>query len=871
MGTAVLRVQWVGLVSKKFPGSLHPGRHAKWMHPFPGFQRIEEHQSVCMNTFYPLHWKFLSLLCLLFGALTTAGLQAQTPQDPGRSVQVFLTAPAVATQPSSGPLKLEAVAIDPVGGPITQVEFLADGQVIARSDRSGDVFITVIGLKVLHQAVWESPTPGPHVLEARAVQNQKTLATSAPMRVIIGTGTLPPPVDPPVIPIIPPNLPSVDLNALDPMAMESDPKDLITLEFRRTGDVSKPLRVYFKIGGSADWNTDFTVIPGGLKSEPVSDPNLGLWVQSVVIPAGSAVGKLPLAPIPDDKVEGDEVLYLSVIPKPATVNDGPEASDYQPGTNPAARVLIRDSILPTPSDAPMIRIFVDQSVTSEPNPRIRVRPGRIVFQRLDNPAEPVRIRYAVGGSARNGEDFSLLDGDLTLGAGETEAELLIGALEDGLQEPEETVVIKLMDDPSYRLDPSSAWAQVTIFDSTVSTKALLKWVAPSTGERLRIGSECTLKLMAVDPNGSLPTVSFWANGKPIGESQIQFFRAPDPGTPIEHNLVWKIDSEGPIRLEATAVDASGNTVASAAVFILGLPATDPIERSVIPADNAPADGVLSDMEWLIYAKYWRYGVPLPPQATSVPVGHLSRAGFLWRSGGAYRYDASVGSFPLGWIPLEGSAGNSGNAGSLPPLSGLDGILGTNGTPDRSPTSYLLGEWTADSADSMALKIHLGPAANTRCQAVEIFVGRDSVVTAISDDGQFDPKTGILRWGPFLDDTLRGLKASVSRANALEFSGLGSFDGIDQKMVFHALKSIANGPAWMSAPRLTAIPASAQGDVRLVLLGAANGSAMDLEVSEDMVQWRRIGTMLGNGESQLQVDTDAGASTRRFYRVIPRQR
>ena len=822
-----------------------------------------------MNTFYPLHWKFLSLLCLLFGALTTAGLQAQTPQDPGRSVQVFLTAPAVATQPS-GSLKLEAVAIDPLGGPITQVEFLADGQVIARSDRSGELFITVIGLKVLHQAVWESPTPGLHVLEARAVQSQKTLATSAPMRVIIGTGTLPPPVDPPVIPIIPPNLPSVDLNALDPMAMESDPKDLMTLEFRRTGDVSKPLRVYFKIGGSADWNTDFTVIPGGLKSEPVSDPNLGLWVQSVVIPAGSAVGKLPLSPIPDDKVEGDEVLYLAVIPRPATVNDGPEASDYQPGINPAARVLIRDSILPTPSDAPMILILADQPVTSEPNPRIRVRPGRIVFQRTGTPAEPVRIRYAVGGSARNGEDFSLLDGDLTLGAGETEAEVIIGALEDDLKEPEETVVIKLMDDPSYRLDPSSAWAQVTIFDSTETTTPLLNMVTPTRGERLRIGSECSLKLVAVDPNGFLSVVSFWANDKPIGESRIQFIRAPDPGTPIEHNLVWKIDSEGPIRLEAVAVDASGNRVVSASVLILGLPATDPIERSVLPADNAPADGVLSDMEWQIYAKYWRYGIPLPPQATPVPVGHLSRAGFLWRSGGAYRYDASVGAFPMGWIPLEGSAGNSGTAGPLPPLSGLVGILGTNGTPDRSPTSYLLGEWAPESADSVTLKIYLGPAANTRCQAAEIFVGRNAVVTAISDDGQFDPKSGILRWGPFLDDTLRGLKATVSRANALEFSGLGSFDGTDLKMLTLGSKSNAEGPA-ASTPRLTAIPASAQGDVRLVLLGAANGSAMDLEVSEDMVQWRRIGTMLGNGESQLQVDTDAGASTRRFYRVIPRQR
>lgn len=136
---------------------------------------------------------------------------------------------------------------------------------IARSDRSGDVFITVIGLKVVHQAVWESPSPGVHVLEARAVRNQKTLATSAPMRVIIGTPPVPPPVDPPVIPIIPPQTSTVmvDLNALDPMAVESDPKDQMILEFRRTGDLSKPLRVYFKIGGSADWNTDFTVAPGG--------------------------------------------------------------------------------------------------------------------------------------------------------------------------------------------------------------------------------------------------------------------------------------------------------------------------------------------------------------------------------------------------------------------------------------------------------------------------------------------------------------------------------------------------------------------------------------------------------------------------------
>lgn len=199
------------------------------------------------------------------------------------------------------------------------------------------------------------------------------------------------------------------------------------------------------------------------------------------------------------------------------------------------------------------------------------------------------------GSARNGEDISLLDGDITLGAGETQVELIIGALEDDLQEPDETVVIKLIDDPTYRLDPSSAWAQVTIFDSTVSTKAVLNRVTPKPGERLRIGSDCTLKFIAIDPNGYLPTASFWANGKPIGESRVQFFRAPDPGTPIEHSLVWKIDTEGPIRLEAIARDEAGNKRASAMVLIVGLPTTDPIQRSLHPADNAPADSVISDL------------------------------------------------------------------------------------------------------------------------------------------------------------------------------------------------------------------------------------------------------------------------------------
>ncbi len=819
-----------------------------------------------MTPFRLLDWRAFTLLWILLGALPATRLQAQSSKEPTQTALVLITAPLAGAQPAAAPLTLEAVAVDTAGGPIPVVEFLADGVVVARSDLSDRLFAAVIGLKVFHKAVWNAPAPGPHVLVARGYRDQTPVAQSEAVSVTIGSPLIP--VEPPVIPIIDPPVSTVELTALDPMAVESDPKDLMTFEFRRTGDLSKPLRVYFKIGGSADWNTDFEVVPGGLKPEPVDDAHLAPWVRSVVIPAGSPVGKLPLVPIPDDKVEGDELLYLAVIPKPAGVSAGAEPCDYQTGANSAARVMIRDSIQTPPTDAPTVRIRTVQSATAEPNPRIRVIPGRLVFQRLGNPAEPLRVRYAVGGSARNGEDYSLLDGDLTLGAGETEIELIIGALEDGLKEPEETVVIKLLDDPSYRIDPSGAWAQVTIADSTESTTAFLNWMAPTVGERLRIGTECSLKVIAVDPNSYIPAVSFWANGKPIGDSRIQFFRAPDPGTPIEHTLTWKPDAEGPIRLEATAVDASGSKLVSTAVLILGVPETRPVDRDLHPTDNAPADSVISDMEWMLASKYWRYGIPLPPQTAPLPLGHLTRAGFLWRSGGAYRYEASVGSLPMAWIPLEDTTGNATHSGLLAPLSGWIGVLGTNGTPERSPTSYLLGELTPGTNQTMALKIHLGPAPNTRCHGVEVFVGRSAAVTAISDEGQFDPKSGIVRWGPFLDDAIRGLNATVSGASALEFRGLGSFDGDDRTMMSLGLKSVSDGPA-TSVPRLAAMTASSQGDARMVLIGANPGSALDLEVSEDMIQWRRIGTVFGTGESQLQVDTDAGTSPRRFYRVIPR--
>ena len=825
-----------------------------------------------MNALPPLSGVFRGflrgLLWIILATAPMSGLRAQSAIDPGKPA-VYLTVPASGARLPVAPMTVEAVAIDPLGGPLTVVEFLADGVVVARSDRSGDVFPAVIGLKVLHRAVWETLTAGVHVLEAQALRGSQAVAKSNPVRVIVGAQ--PPPVDPPVDPPTPQGA-VVGPTVLDPVAVESAPSDLVTVEFRRSGDLSQPLRVYFKVGGSADWNGDFKVVTGALRPEPTREPGLAPWVQSVVIPAGSAVGKLALAPVPDDKPEGDEILLLALIPKPPTLKDGPEPSEYQPGGSPAARLLVRDSVKPPLADAPSVRLLGVQVATSEPNPRIRVRPGRIVFHRSGPVTEPIRIRYAVGGSARNGEDYALLDGDLTLGAGEAEGELLVAAVEDPLKEAEETVVLKLLDDPAYRIDPSAAWAQVTIADTTETTVTTLTMTSPGTGERFRVGSEVSLRLVAVDPSGYLPQVSFWANGQPIGTSRIDFFRAPDPGTPIEHGLAWKVTSEGPIQLEATSVDAQGRKWSSEAVRVVGVRDSGAIEGRVHPADNSPADQRISDLEWMAYAKYWRFGVAWTPQDGTVPIGAMTRAGFLWRSGGVYRVDSSLGDSPLAWIPVDTTLVGSGNFVLTPTAVGNRVSLGTNGTPDRLPTSYALVETSPQSADSMAVTVHLGPASNTRCQAIELHLGRKASVSGITDEGQWDPQTGTLRWGPYLDDTVRAMKVLVvgtGSESLTALSGTASFDGLDRPLLTVVGKSAAGGvePA---SPRLTALQAPEQGEAKLVLIGGTQGNRLDLEVSDDMRVWRRIGNIELNGQSLLQVDTDAAVSNLRFYRVVPRK-
>jgi hypothetical protein len=86
----------------------------------------------------------------------------------------------------------------------------------------------------------------------------------------------------------------------------------------------------------------------------------------------------------------------------------------------------------------------------------------------------------------------------------------------------------------------------------------------------------------------------------------------------------------------------------------------------------------------------------------------------------------------------------------------------------------------DVPDTVTLTVV--PAARVNSYAVEDQPPLGWAVSDISDDGVFDPITGKVKWGLFLDDRRRTLSYHVApsaRESAqTTFVGFASFDGLD---------------------------------------------------------------------------------------------
>lgn len=234
------------------------------------------------------------------------------------------------------------------------------------------------------------------------------------------------------------NLPpvTVGVQATDGQASEAG-AGTATFLVTRTGSTAGPLTVRWAPAGTARLGADYSLASS--------------W--TVTIPAGAASAALTVRPVDDPLVEGDETVVLHLASDPGYRIDDAAAS--------ATVVLVDDDAVP---GLPVVTLAAPDPVASEIGPaggmfRVDVEPP---------PSADLAVRYAVSGTATNGEDYAALSGAVTIPAGESFAEIPLTVLPGGGPEPSETVILTLAPSDLYEVGPQAA-ASVQIRDADDET------------------------------------------------------------------------------------------------------------------------------------------------------------------------------------------------------------------------------------------------------------------------------------------------------------------------------------------------------------------------------------------------------------------
>jgi uncharacterized delta-60 repeat protein len=207
--------------------------------------------------------------------------------------------------------------------------------------------------------------------------------------------------------------------------------------FTRTGSTTAPLTVFFRVGGTANPNTDYAAIG-----------------TNVVIPAGSASVTLPITPVNDPFRE-----FTATGQNNARLNEHEyveialvETDTYEVGNNAEARVTLTDD---DGSAFPMVGFMLPASEVREDAGTVQI-PVRIAGNPTNSPNLPILINWAVtGGTAVRGTNWSGgLSGQLQFISNRVDTAgfynrtfqnqtLSFSVLNDGVQTEDRTLILTL--------------------------------------------------------------------------------------------------------------------------------------------------------------------------------------------------------------------------------------------------------------------------------------------------------------------------------------------------------------------------------------------------------------------------------------------
>ncbi len=372
-------------------------------------------------------------------------------------------------------------------------------------------------------------------------------------------------------------LPTVGIRASAPDTAEPTPLTRIApgrFEVTRTGDTNQALTLFVGYSGTATIEKDY------------ADPG-----RLFRLAPGQTSLEIIVGPIDDDLLEGDETVIATLLEPPFAllpnyVIDPKHAS---------ATVTIHDG-----NDFPVVKIEATRPIAEESSYPLRRLPlrGEFTISRTGPTKEALSVFVLYSGLATPGVDYPAQPFFVTIPAGADSTTIEIVPAIDDLNEGIETVVATLSHCPpetnpplgipcylNSEFDPVQDHATVFIRDDGI-TQASLHLTQPRDGAEFAPGQTIHLEANAIDLDGYIGRVEFFDGEQRIGESEIVFIRAPDPGTVITHTFDWTSAETGPHVLSARAVRADGTKITSPPVTItVGRAETSPLLRFVEPARN----------------------------------------------------------------------------------------------------------------------------------------------------------------------------------------------------------------------------------------------------------------------------------------------
>lgn len=219
--------------------------------------------------------------------------------------------------------------------------------------------------------------------------------------------------------------PIVRISLTDATAAES-PRDIGEFKIQRTGSVDSPLTVRYLISSPAPGQSG--VAQSGVDFTPLD--------AQVTIPAGRRFTTLPIIPIDDLEVEGDEIVLITLLDD-ATYDLSSTAADRS-----ASLTIVDDD------QVPMVTLLRPDRRASE----VGQDSARFVVRRTGPRNLPLEVSLTIGGSATPGTDYEPLPTTLTIRPGRRQVTLYVRPYNDGLFEGNETVRLTLVPDAHFTLN-----------------------------------------------------------------------------------------------------------------------------------------------------------------------------------------------------------------------------------------------------------------------------------------------------------------------------------------------------------------------------------------------------------------------------------